>query len=119
MINEKTLNKVNEFLKSDKSKNQATEDYISRRINHRNFAKLIVWLCSKSKQEQYIFSSYLVQDFKVTTQWVNQSLNGLVHCNLLEKKGTGLTTEYWFVKNSDNYKIEKYFDKAIQTLGIK
>ena len=118
MINEKDLKGVKEFLSSEET-NKAVENYINRRIKHRNFAKLIVWLCNKAEQESYIHSSYLVNDFKVSTQWANQNLNGLTNCGLLRKEGTGLTIEYWFVKNSEHYKIEKYFEQAKQTLGIK
>ncbi|MEM3075060.1 MAG: hypothetical protein QW727_03925 [Candidatus Pacearchaeota archaeon] len=94
------------------------EDIINRKIIHISFAKVVLWLCYKSKKEDMIFVNELRKYLKVSRARAYEILNDFVEIGILDKKVIGNLSEYHFVKNNHHPKIDKYFEKAKKTLGL-
>lgn len=95
------------------------DDFINRRINHIQFAKLLYWLWSKSKKDDFVYVNELSKFTKLTKNRAYSILNDLCNINLLEKKWTGNMAEYWFVKNGESPLINKYIERAKKMLGLE
>lgn len=94
------------------------DDFIKRRIRHISFAKLLYWLWTQSKKNDFVYVTDLSRFSKLTSTRSYGILNELCSVNLLEKRYTGNIAEYWFVKNSDHTIIERYIEEAKKSLGL-
>ena len=96
------------------------EEFINRRINHINFARTIFWLCVKSRNEEFIWARPLSEFLKVSMQRSLTILGDLAMAGILRKKyPTSNLTEFWFITEKGNPIIQKYFERAKKTLGVK
>lgn len=95
-----------------------TDDFIKRRIHHHNFAKILYWLWSQSKKNEFVYVNDLAKFTKLTMARSYSILNELCSVGLLEKKHTGSLVEYWFAKNSTHPIIERYLIDAKKILGL-
>ena len=96
------------------------EEYICRRINHLTFARTILWLSIKSKDNNFIQPPDLTDFIKVDEARTRQILNGLVKIGILSKRPvTSNFMEYWFIKEGGFPIVQKYFERAKKSLGIK
>ena len=96
-----------------------TDDFIKRRIYHINFAKIVYWLWSQSKKNDFIYVNDLAKFTKLTKTRAHSILNELCNVFLLERRHIGNLTEYWFVKNGEHPLIEKYLENAKKILGLE
>ena len=97
------------------------DEFIKRRIHHINFARIICWLCIKSRKSN-IFSPDDVRKFiRVDASSSHRILKGLIEAGTLIKKYDASTrTSYTFVKDDRRVPlIQEYFDEALKTLGKK
>ena len=101
------------------AKEPTQEDVINRKIVHVQFAKTLLWLCYKTRKEDFVYVNELKQYLKVSRTRSYEILNDLVSINILNKKVIGNVIEYHFVKNSHNPIVNKYMEKAKKTLGIE
>lgn len=96
------------------------DDYINRRINHMNFARIVFWLCVKSREDSFFYARELSGFIKLSLGRVHHILTELVENKILSKRfPTDNLTEFWFVKDKEIPVIHKYFDKAKKTLKLK
>lgn len=97
-----------------------TEEFISSRINHINFARTIYWLSIKSRKEQFIYCSELSEFLRLSNSRTHLILNELVKNRLLKKRfPTSNLVEYTFIIKDGTPIIQNYFDRAAKTLKIK
>ncbi len=96
------------------------EEMIERKIQHINFAKIIVWLCAESRKK-FIFDKQELRKFLgLTNSRVQEILNDLINAGLVKKKikSNGKT---YYVLTSDKVSgviiARKYFNRALKTLG--
>lgn len=96
------------------------EEFINRRINHINFARTIFFLCVKSRNEDFIYARPLSKFLKLSMQRSLSILNDLTTAEILTKKyPTSNLVEFWFVIEKGRPVIQRYFERAKKTLGIK
>lgn len=96
------------------------DEFINRRINHINFARIIFWLSVKSRKEDFIYARELSKFIRLSLGRVHHILNELVENNILRKRfPTDNLVEFWFVKDKEIPIVQKYFEKAKKTLGIR
>lgn len=95
------------------------DDFMSRRINHRNFAKIIYWLWTKYKKgDDFVYCNELAKFTKLTKNRAYNILNELTEVHILEKKFTGNLIEFHFVRNGNIPIIEKYIEPIKKLLGL-
>lgn len=95
------------------------DEFMERRIKHRNFAKIVVWLSIKSRKEDFIYAGDLVRFIGLDRSRVHSLLADFVHNRILRKKTpVSNIVEYWFVKENEIPIIQNYFEKAKKPLGI-
>jgi len=95
------------------------DEFINRRINHINFARTVLWLCIKSRSEDFIYSSELSKFLKVSASRSQQILTDFVNVGILRKKfPTSTLVEYWIEKEEGNLIILDYIKQAKKTLGV-
>ncbi|MEK6880077.1 MAG: hypothetical protein AABY22_10735 [Nanoarchaeota archaeon] len=95
------------------------DDFISRRINHRPFAKIVFWLCHKSKSEDFVYSSELKQFMKFSSARAYSILRDLCDCKILRRnEKTSNLVEFHFLKNNNAPLILKFLPSAKKTLGL-
>ncbi len=96
------------------------DDFINRRINHMNFARIVFWLCVKSRTESFFYARELSKFIRLSLGRVHHILTELVENKILRKRfPTDNLTEFWFVKNKEVPVIHDYFNKAQKTLKLK
>lgn len=96
------------------------DEFINRRINHINFARVIFWLSVKSRKEDFFYARELSKFIRLSLGRVHHILNELVENNVLRKRfPTDNLVEFWFVKDNEIPVVQKYFENAKKTLGIK
>lgn len=96
------------------------DEFINRRINHINFARIVFWLCVKSRTEDFFLARELSKFIKLSLGRVHHILNELTENKLLKKVfPTDNLTEFWFIKEKETPVIQNYFEKAKKTLGLK
>jgi len=97
------------------------EEFINRRINHINFARIIFWLCVKSRKEEFFYANELSKFIKLSLGRTHHILNEFVNAELLKKKfPTDNLSEFWFARNDKGrIYVSEYFDKARKTLKLK
>jgi len=89
------------------------EDVINRKINHRNFAKMLYWLCIQTNKTNIIVPKDVMKFLKVTRTRAYQILEDFENIGLIKKRGTNsVYVEYTFITNGNSPLILKYFDKA-------
>lgn len=97
------------------------DEFIERRISHRNFAKVIYWLCSQHlKKNDFVYASELRTFMKLTQQRSYEILRDLCNANIMRRneKNSSLI-EFHFVMNSNKPVVFKYLNKAMKTLGLE
>jgi len=96
------------------------EEFIDRRINHKNFAKVIYWLCSQyMKKNNFIYASELRKFMKLTQQRAYEILRDLCNAGIMKRSDKSSSfIEFHFVMNSNKPVIFRYLDKAIKTLKL-
>lgn len=116
-MNEEEIKEQGEDLLKEISPDR--DELINRRINHINFARTIVWLCIKSRTEEFIYGSELAEFLKISTSRAQYVLGDLANAGLLKKRfPTGTLVEYWIEKEKEEPIVLQYFKKAKKTLGI-
>lgn len=98
-----------------------TDEFIYRRINRPNFARVVFWICVRGRNDEFVTSRDLAEFMKVTTQRAYYQLQDLCRVGLLKKdcKSSSMAW-YWLLRDDFGvYKINKYFQTACKTLGIK
>jgi hypothetical protein len=112
-------NESDDELKIIESLEPNSDEFIARRINHRPFAKIIFWLCYKSKTEDFVYSSELKQFMKFSSSRAYSILRDLCDCKILSKnERTSSLVEFHFIKNGNSPIILKYLIPAKKTLGL-
>ncbi len=97
-----------------------TDEFISRRINHINFARTIYWLSVKSRKEAFIYCSELSEFLRLSDSRTRLILDELVKNRLLRKRfPTSNLVEYTFIIKDEMAIIQDYFERAAKTLKIK
>ena len=94
------------------------EDFISRRIHHIPFAKVICWLSFMGKKQDFIYTTEISHFLKTSTSYAHNILRDLCKVNLLFRKQVGSLVEYHFVKNGGSLIIDKYLKQAKKTLDL-
>lgn len=95
------------------------DDFMGRRISHRNFARIVLWLVNKSRNSDFVYVSELSDYMKTTTTASHNTLNNLVKAGFLRKNWASANlVEYHFVKNSNKILVEKYLEQAKKTLEV-
>jgi len=94
------------------------EDFISRRINHIPFAKVVYWLNVQSKKQDFIYASELSSFMKVTQTRAYTVLRDLCKAGIMHRKSSSSSMEFYFSKNGGNTIISKYLEKAKKTLDL-
>jgi hypothetical protein len=97
------------------------EDYIDRRINHKSFAKIIIWLYSQYvKKQDFVYASELSKFMKFTQTRAYIVLNELCRAGIMRKKEKSSNLiEFYFVMNSEKPIICKFINKAMKTLDLQ
>lgn len=98
------------------------DEFINRRINHINFARIIFWLCVQSRKNDFFYVKELSKFIKLSIGRTHHIINEIIDgTNLLKKRyKTDILTEISFEKDSqDKSLVWNYFDKAKKTLGLK
>ena len=97
------------------------DDFMFRRISHKNFAKVVFWICVRGRNEEFVLSGDLAEFLKVTGQRAYYIMQDLCKCGLLRKDyKSSAVAWYWLTRDEfGNYKMNKYFNMACKTLGIK
>ena len=110
-MNEKEVSDIENLL--EKTRPQV-EDYVEKRIHHKNFARAILWLCMRSNDD-YVYANELAHLLGVSRSWAYEMLRNLCAIGLMvRKKSSG--AEFWFMKDGDKVLIKRYLDKAKRTL---
>lgn len=95
------------------------EDFVNRRINHIPFAKVVIWLCYKSKNSDFVYASELSKFMKVTQTRAYSILRDLCRVGIMSRNNaTATLVEFHFVRNSHNPIICKYLERAMRTLEV-
>lgn len=97
------------------------DDFINRRINHINFARIVFWLANKSRKgEDFFYARDLCEFTHLSFGRVHHILNEFVQVKILRKKhATDTLVEFWFIKEEGRAVVEKYLDRALKSLGFK
>ena len=97
------------------------DEFINRRINHVNFAKVIFWLSVRSRNEEFVYAGDIAKFLKVTQSRGYAILNDLSKVGFLKKNFPSSTlVEFWFKRESTGQaEICRFFNKAQKTLGVK
>ena len=97
------------------------EEFINRRINHKNFARTIFFLCVKSRNEEFVYAKPLSKFLKVSMQRSLAILNDLTDLAGILRKvyPTSNLIEFWFVMEKGRPIIQEYFERAKKSLGVK
>lgn len=97
------------------------EEYIERRIHHVIFAKIIVWLCSTSREKNVFSLEELRAFLHIHRSSVHDYIKGLVESNYLRREIRSYgKIEYIFVRDGSNkVKLTEYFERAAKVLGLK
>ena len=95
------------------------EEFINRRIYHKNFALAIFWLCEQSRKEDFVVAKDLSTFLRLSMQRSLTYLNDLTDRAELFKKvyanGGGMA-QYWFNIEGNLPTVRKYFDRAIKMI---
>lgn len=96
------------------------EDFINRRINHKNFAKTIFWLSLKSLTEDYVRVKELAEFLMISDAGALRLINDFCKAELLKKVSPSGVLEVRFVVDRlGRPLIREYFEKAGKTLELK
>lgn len=102
-------------------KQEGSKDFILRRIKHVGFARTILYLCVKARNEEFVYAKDLAEFRKITRQGAGYILNDLVNVGLLKKNiRVENMVEYWIKRNEEGKPLlQEFFSGACKTLGIK
>jgi len=96
------------------------DDFIGRRINHMNFAKVVLWILNQGTSADFIYASELARYMKITQTGAFTTLNNLTRVGFMKKKwASSNLVEFYLVKNGDTPLLAKYLNQAKKTLGVK
>lgn len=112
-INKKEIDEIENYLEKIKPGEQ---EFIGRRIKHKSFAKMIIWLDYQSRVTDFIYSTDLAKFLAVSRTRAYEILRELCSINLMLRKNEGAFAEFWFVNNDHTPKIRKYIEIARKTL---
>lgn len=98
-----------------------SQEQIKRRIKNGSFAKVIVWCCINSGENDYLCTRDLAKFMRVSLQRARYILEDLVKFELLKRnKLSGCNVDYYFTY--DEYgkpKVFEYFEESRKALGIQ
>jgi len=116
------MTEENQLIKALESIAPDKDEFIHRRINHINFARVVIWLCIKTKKEDFVYASELAKFIKTSQTRAYVILNDLANIKIMRKKfPTSSLVEFWFELDNDTGRqiILNYFEQAKKTLGIE
>lgn len=99
----------------------SVDDFVYRRINNVGFAKVVFFLCGKSRTEDFIVCKDLAKFRGFTISRAMQVMNDLDNIKIMRKVYRNDNfAEFWFVRDElGNAVVMKYLKMACRTLGIK
>jgi hypothetical protein len=96
------------------------DDFVERRINHINFARIVFWMCIQSRKSSLFYSKELRKFMKMDDSRVHQILKNFIDNGLLKKDYlSNNQIAYCFISKEGIPVISKYFEKAKKTLGVE
>lgn len=96
------------------------KEFMDRRIKHINFARITIWLCIQSQQEDFIYRSELSKFIGLSGERIHSILEGFCSNRILRKVWKGNIVEYWFERDSKKIPlIMEYLEQAKKTIGFK
>lgn len=97
------------------------EEFVARRIRNNNFAKVIVWMSVRSRNDDFVYVKELMDFMKYSRQRASIVLDEMASNGLLAKKKIGdRFVEYWYKRDENGKAILcEFFKRAKRTLGLK
>lgn len=98
------------------------KDQISKRIKNGSFAKVIIWCCVNSSENDFLCVRDLAKFMRISLQRARYVLEDMVKFDLLKRnKISGCSVDYYFSINNitGRPKVYDYFEEARNMLGIR